>query len=88
LFEPRELIEKLAALIAKPGINLLLYHGVFGPSARLRSRAVAAARSLQPSARKHVASMANTRISSRTRFSVWAHATIANPYRLTTVVLA
>jgi hypothetical protein len=46
LFEPHELIEKLAALVPRPRINLLLYHGVFGPSARLRSRAVAAARSL------------------------------------------
>ena len=46
LFEPHELIEKLAALVPRPRINLLLYHGVFGPSARLRSRAVAAAWSL------------------------------------------
>lgn len=44
LFEPHELIEKLAALVPKPRINLLLYHGVLGPSARLRSAAVAAAR--------------------------------------------
>jgi hypothetical protein len=42
LFEPHELIEKLAALIPKPRINLLLYHGVLGPSARLRGGAVAA----------------------------------------------
>jgi hypothetical protein len=45
LFEPYELIEKLAALVPKPRVNLLLYHGVFGPSARLRSGAVGAARS-------------------------------------------
>ena len=42
LFEPHELIEKLAALIPKPRVNLLLYHGVLGPSARLRSAAVMA----------------------------------------------
>ncbi len=44
LFEPQELIERLAALIPRPRINLLLYHGVLGPSARLRSAAVATAR--------------------------------------------
>jgi hypothetical protein len=46
LFEPHELIEKLAALIPKPRVNLLLYHGVLGPSARLRSGAVAASGAL------------------------------------------
>ena len=30
LFEPHELIERLADLVPKPRINLLLYHGVFG----------------------------------------------------------
>jgi hypothetical protein len=48
LFEPHELIERLAALVPKPRINLLLYHGVLGPSARLRSSAVAGARALPP----------------------------------------
>jgi hypothetical protein len=44
LFEPQELIEKLAALIPKPRINLLLYHGIVGPAARMRNAAVSAAR--------------------------------------------
>lgn len=43
LFEPHELIERLSALIPKPRINLLLYHGVFGPAAKLRGAAVAVA---------------------------------------------
>ena len=43
LFEPQELIERLAALIPRPRVNLLLYYGVLGPSARLRSAAVATA---------------------------------------------
>lgn len=43
LFEPIELLEKLAALIPKPRINLLVYHGIFGPNARGRSSAVRAA---------------------------------------------
>jgi hypothetical protein len=38
----------LAALVPKPRINLLLYHGVLGPSAPLRSDAVAVARALVP----------------------------------------
>jgi hypothetical protein len=42
LFEPHQLIERLAALIPKPRMNLLLYHGVLGPSTPLRSDAVAA----------------------------------------------
>jgi len=39
-FEPSELLEKLAAMIPKPRINLLLYHGVFAPHARGRPAAV------------------------------------------------
>jgi hypothetical protein len=41
LFEPLELLEKLAALTPRPRINLLLYHGVLAPNARWRARAVA-----------------------------------------------
>jgi hypothetical protein len=47
---PHELIEKLAALVPKPRVNLLLYHGVLGPSARLRSAAVARALCLSEAA--------------------------------------
>ena len=36
IFEPTELIEKLAALIPRPWANLVRYHGVFAPNARLR----------------------------------------------------
>ena len=41
LFEPLELLEKLAALTPRPRINLVLYHGVLGPNARWRARVVA-----------------------------------------------
>jgi hypothetical protein len=41
LFEPVELLEKLAALTPRPRINLLLYHGVLAPHARWRARVVA-----------------------------------------------
>ena len=41
LFEPLELLEKLAALTPRPRINLVLYHGVLAPNARWRARVVA-----------------------------------------------
>src|SRR3990170_981437 len=41
LFEPLELLERLAALTPRPRINLVLSHGVLAPHARWRSRAVA-----------------------------------------------
>jgi hypothetical protein len=44
LFEPTELLEKLAAMVPKPRINLLVYHGVFAPNARCRRSAVGWAR--------------------------------------------
>jgi hypothetical protein len=40
-FEPLELMERLAAQIPKPRINLLLYAGVLAPHAALRKRVVA-----------------------------------------------
>ena len=40
LFEPIEFLEKLAALIPRPVVNLLLYHGVLAPRARWRSQVV------------------------------------------------
>ena len=44
VFEPLELLEKLAALTPRPRINLLLYHGVLAPHARWRARVVAYSR--------------------------------------------
>jgi len=43
-FEPVELMERLAAQIPKPRINLVLYAGVLAPNAKLRANAVAHAR--------------------------------------------
>jgi hypothetical protein len=37
VFEPLELIEKLAALVPPPRINLVRYHGVLAPAARNRA---------------------------------------------------
>jgi hypothetical protein len=39
--EPLELLEKLAALIPRPRVNLLLYHGLLAPNAKLRKAVVA-----------------------------------------------
>src|SRR5207244_13143552 len=41
LFEPVELLERLAALTPRPRINLVLHHGVFAPHSRWRARVVA-----------------------------------------------
>jgi hypothetical protein len=41
VFEPLELLEKLATLTPRPRINLVLYHGVLAPHARWRARVVA-----------------------------------------------
>jgi hypothetical protein len=37
LFSPMEFLEKLAALIPPPGKNLIRFHGVFAPRAKLRA---------------------------------------------------
>ena len=36
IFEPVELLERLAALVPRPRVNLVLYHGVFAPRATWR----------------------------------------------------
>ena len=41
IFEPLTLLEKLAALIPRPRINLVLYQGVLAPHAGWRARMVA-----------------------------------------------
>ncbi|MDH3844889.1 MAG: transposase [Myxococcales bacterium] len=38
--EPQELLEKLAALIPRPYVNLIVYHGVLAPNARWRGEVV------------------------------------------------
>ena len=40
-FEPIEFLEKLPAIIPRPAVNLLLYHGVLAPRARWRPDIVA-----------------------------------------------
>ena len=41
LFEPSELLERLAALVPRPHKNLVLYHGVLAGNARWREKVVA-----------------------------------------------
>jgi Putative transposase len=41
VFEPLEVLEKLAALTPRPRINLVLYHGVLAPHSSWRARVVA-----------------------------------------------
>jgi hypothetical protein len=40
LFDPVELLERLAALVPRPRINLILYHGVLAPRAAWRAQVV------------------------------------------------
>ena len=40
LFDPVELLERLAVLTPRPRINLILYHGVLAPRAAWRSQVV------------------------------------------------
>jgi hypothetical protein len=40
LFEPIEFLEKLAAIIPRPAVNLLLYHGVLAPPVAWRSAVI------------------------------------------------
>ena len=40
LFEPIEFLEKLAAIVPRPAVNLVLYHGVLAPHARWRAHVV------------------------------------------------
>ena len=44
LFDPVELLERLAVLTPRPRINLILYHGVLAPRAAWRSQVVEHAR--------------------------------------------
>jgi hypothetical protein len=44
VFTPLELLEKLAVLVPRPRVNLLLYHGILAPHARWRAPAVLRAR--------------------------------------------
>ena len=47
-FDPIELMERLAAQIPKPHVNLVLYAGVLAPNAKLRKHVVAYARPPAP----------------------------------------
>src|SRR5207245_6503200 len=40
-FEPVELLERLAVLMPRPRINLVLHHGVLAPHSRWRAQVVA-----------------------------------------------
>ena len=38
IFEPLDLLSRLAALVPKPKVNLTRFHGVFAPNHRLRAQ--------------------------------------------------
>src|SRR5207248_518021 len=75
LFEPIEFLEKLAAIIPRPGVNLLLYHGVLAPRSRWRARVVAYGRvAAEPTALAPplVAGAEGTKAKSGSRAWSWA----------------
>jgi hypothetical protein len=48
VFEPRELMARLAALVPPPRMHLTRYHGVFAPHSRLRAAVTLARRARAP----------------------------------------
>ena len=44
LFEPLDFLARLAALVPKPRVNLIRYHGVFAPNSAHRARVTKAGR--------------------------------------------
>ena len=44
MFEPLDLLARLAALVPSPGVNLTRYHGVFAPNHRFRALIVPSGR--------------------------------------------
>ncbi len=44
IFEPLDFIARLAALVPKPRVNLIRFHGVFAPNSRYRGRVTKAKR--------------------------------------------
>ena len=77
VFEPLEFLEKLAALIPRSRVNLVLYHGVLAPHARWRSRIVASASSdrAAPDTLTPAASTSPDRSTpdAKPRYWAWAH---------------
>jgi hypothetical protein len=52
VLQPQELLEKLAALIPRPYVNLIVYHGVLAPNAKWRAEVVQFARGRTPHAQE------------------------------------
>ena len=48
IFEPLDLLARLAALVPPPRFNIIRYYGMFAPTARLRPRVIAQGRKPQP----------------------------------------
>ncbi len=53
LFEPLDFIAKLAALVPRPRVNLIRYHGMFAPNSKLRRRIVPAKNIPSPARTRH-----------------------------------
>jgi Putative transposase/Transposase zinc-binding domain len=75
VFEPLELLERLAAMMPRPETNLLICHGLLAPRARWRERVVAYGRvAAEPTALAPplVAGPDGTGVTSKPRYWTWA----------------
>ena len=50
VMEPLEFMERLAALVPRPRLHLIRFHGVLAPNAKLRSKIVPLRQSVPPTA--------------------------------------
>lgn len=75
VFTPAEFVARLAALVPPPQKNMLLYHGVLGPNAALRSRVVprpTSAQTKEPEEEPDVLVRPERRAKHRRRSRTWA----------------
>lgn len=72
LFDPVEFLERLAVLIPRPRINLILYHGVLGPRAKWRPLVVRLGRCAPRSETGTGVSLASDASSLRPDTRLWA----------------
>jgi pyruvate/2-oxoglutarate dehydrogenase complex dihydrolipoamide acyltransferase (E2) component len=71
LFEPLDFLARLAALVPKPRVNLIRYHGVFAPNSAHRARVTKAGRGKGASAQAAPETDRNSRAERRASMT-WA----------------
>jgi hypothetical protein len=72
VFDPVELLERLAALTPRPRVNLILYHGVLGPRAAWRRMIVPSPATDQPGGAARAVDAGGTAAAGRLPNRTWA----------------